>query len=209
MDRHVDEAQGGMLALELLDRGLPTVRGTVVDDPEHAPRRGIRLDAHDLGHQPAEGLDAGLGLAAAEQPGPVDVPGGEILERPAALVLVLDPHGPVGRRWQGRATAEASRDARLLVSADDGLVVPMPATVPLAGIEVEDERRLGPEGGVTREDPAAVGPGLDRVLVEPAPDGRVGDRGREPAADDLGPDVWDVQPAEGQGPSGNDGVSHG
>ena len=32
MDRQVDEAQGGMLALEPLDRGLPTVRGTVVDD---------------------------------------------------------------------------------------------------------------------------------------------------------------------------------
>ena len=32
VDRQMDEAQGGMLALEPLDRRLPPVRGTVVDD---------------------------------------------------------------------------------------------------------------------------------------------------------------------------------
>src|SRR3990170_3046244 len=54
VDRQVDEAQGGMLALEPLDRGLTTVRGAVVDDPEHAPGGAVRLDAHDLLDQPAE-----------------------------------------------------------------------------------------------------------------------------------------------------------
>src|SRR3990170_8952857 len=94
VDGQVDEAEGGMRALEPLDRGLTTVRGAVVDDPEHAPRRAVRLDAHDLLDQPPERLDAGLGLAAPEQPRPVDVPSGEVLERAAAVVLVLDPHDP-------------------------------------------------------------------------------------------------------------------
>ena len=191
-----------MLALEPLDRGLTTVRGAVVDDPEHAPRRAVRLDAHDLADQPPERLDAGLGLAAPEQPGPVDVPGGEVLEGPAALVLELDPHDPACRRRQGRVTADAGLDARLLIGADHELVVPEPPSFPLARVQVEDARRLGSERRVAREDPAAVGPRLDRVLVEPAPDRRVGDRGHEPAADDLGPDVRDVEPAEGQPEAG-------
>jgi len=44
-----------------------------------------------LGDQPAERLDAGGGLAAAEQAGLVDIPGGQIGQRPPALVFVLDP----------------------------------------------------------------------------------------------------------------------
>jgi hypothetical protein len=63
-----------------------------------ALRRAVRLGGHDLLDEPAEWLDPGRRFAAPEEPGPVDVPGGEILERPAALVLVLDPDGPTGRR---------------------------------------------------------------------------------------------------------------
>lgn len=51
---------------------------------------------HDLGGEPAERLDAGGGLAAAEDLGPVDVAGGQVLQCPAAAVLELDP--PRGRQ---------------------------------------------------------------------------------------------------------------
>ena len=142
---------------------------------EDAPGRAVRLGAHDLLDEPAEGLDPGPWLTAPEELGPMDVPGGQILEGPATLVLVLDAHGPTDRRRQRRVTADPGLDARLLVGTDDELVAPERAAVPLAGVEVEDACRLGPEVGVTGEDPAAVGPRLDRVLVEPAPDRRVAD----------------------------------
>ena len=73
----------------------------VVEDPEDATRRAVRLGSHDLAHQPVEGLDASVRLAAPEEPGPVHVPGGEVLQRPTAPVLELDAHGPAGR-WQQR-----------------------------------------------------------------------------------------------------------
>ncbi len=66
------------------------------------------------------------------------------------------------------------------------------------GIEVEHPGGLGPELGIAREDPAPMRPGLDRVLAEPAPDGRVADRRDQAASDDLGSDVRHLEPAEGQ-----------
>jgi hypothetical protein len=79
----------------------------------------------------------------------VDVPGGdEVLERPAALVLVLDEHRVAGGGGDHRMAADPGLDARLLVGADDELVVLEPAAGPLAGVEVEDARRLRPEVGV-------------------------------------------------------------
>jgi hypothetical protein len=42
------------------------MRGAIVDDPEHAAGRPIRLLAHDLSDQAFEGDDAGFSLAAAK-----------------------------------------------------------------------------------------------------------------------------------------------
>ena len=45
---------------------------------------------HDLVDEPAERLDPGLGLDAIKEVGMVDVPGGQVGQRPAAAVLKLD-----------------------------------------------------------------------------------------------------------------------
>src|SRR5579859_3466853 len=198
MDGHEPRVRLG----ETSDGGLAPMRAAVVEDPEDAPGGAVRLAGHDLADEPAERLDAGPLLTAPEEPGAMDVPGGKVLEGPAALVLELDAHGPTRRRRQRRVTADAGLDARLLVGADDELVVLERAAIPLAGIEVEDARRLGREVGVAREDPAPVGPRLDRVLAEPAPDRRVADRRHESAPDHLGSDVRDLEPAEGQPEAG-------
>ena len=93
----------------------------VVDDPEHPPGRGVRLGGHDLFDQPAERLDAGGGLGPAEQLGPVHVVGGQIGQRPAPFVLVLDAHQTGPARRQGGVAAAAGLDAGLLIGADHEL----------------------------------------------------------------------------------------
>lgn len=40
-------------------------------------------------------------LAAPEQPGVLHVPGGQVLKRTAAAILMLDTHGATGSRWLG------------------------------------------------------------------------------------------------------------
>ena len=78
--------------------GLATVGGSVVDDPEDPIGVSIGFGGHDLLDQSAERYDAGGGLAAAEDLGAVDVVGGQVGERAAAVVVVVDPHR---RDWPG------------------------------------------------------------------------------------------------------------
>lgn len=61
----------------------------VVHDPVDTAGGGAGFGGHDLGQEPVEGLDAGGGLAAAEDPGAVHVPGGQVLQRAAPGVLDL------------------------------------------------------------------------------------------------------------------------
>jgi hypothetical protein len=125
----------------------PRVGAAVVDHPVPPLGRGVGLASHDLGDQPAERGDAGRRLAAAEQRGLVHVPRRQIRQRPAALVLVLDPHRARHPWGQARVAAAAGLDARLLVGAEDMLVVAeRPAGEPPL-VEVEDDACLGGEVG--------------------------------------------------------------
>ena len=51
---------------QTLARGLAPVTRTVVDDPEHAVRRGVRFPPHYVVHQPSERKDAGRRFASPE-----------------------------------------------------------------------------------------------------------------------------------------------
>ena len=95
------------------------MRGAVVDDPEDRAGRGVGLAGHDLLDEAAERLDPGLGLAAVEEVGVVDVPGGQVGERAAALVLELDQRRPTGAGRHGLVAAAERLQLGLLVGADD------------------------------------------------------------------------------------------
>lgn len=104
-----------------VDGALATVAAAVVDDPEDPPGRRVGLGAHHLFDEPAERFDAGGPLAAAEDPGPVDVPGGQVAEGATPVVLVLDAHVPGGggasvgwQRW--RAWIEVFSSAEITKS---------------------------------------------------------------------------------------------
>jgi hypothetical protein len=92
VDRETDGHELRVRLHETSDGGLAPIRAAVVEDPEDAPRRAVGFGDQDLLDEPAERLDAGLGLTAAEELGPVDVSGGEILKAPAAPVFMLDEH---------------------------------------------------------------------------------------------------------------------
>ena len=100
------EAVGGLGA---------AVGGAVVDDPEDAFGGLVGFLAHDLLGQSHERLYAAAGCAAAVQAGLVDVVGGEVGQRPAAVVLVLDAHDPTLARGQGGVAAAAGLDGGLLI----------------------------------------------------------------------------------------------
>ena len=108
-------------ALEAVDRALAAVRGAVVDDHEHALRLAVGLDRHELLDQRVERDDPVLGGAAIEQLRAAGVPSGEVAERTASFVLVLDalPALDAGGGWQCRVLAVPGLDRGLLIAADD------------------------------------------------------------------------------------------
>ena len=91
--------------------------------PEHPPRRGVGLAAHHLLDQRTEGLDPGLGLHPAHQPGPVHVVGAEVGQGAVAAVLELHPPDPPRARGQLGVAAGERLQLALLIGADHVLVV--------------------------------------------------------------------------------------
>ena len=74
----------------------------VVDDPEDALGRRVRLAVHDLLRKPVERLDPGVGLDAIGPVGVMDVAPCQLREWAAALVLVAGRARP-----RSRADAQA------------------------------------------------------------------------------------------------------
>src|SRR5205807_2127789 len=91
--------------------------------------------------------DAGFGLAATQDPPLLDIPGRQVLQRPAAPVRRLDAPPPAPGRPQGLVTANAGLDAGLLVRAEDPVerVEALPLPVPL--VQIQHHGRLGEEVG--------------------------------------------------------------
>jgi hypothetical protein len=172
MDRELDQARAGVDVLEPRDRGLAGVRAAVVEDPEHALGGRVGLAAHDLLDEPLKRVDPGLGLAAAQQPGVMDVRGGQVGQRPAAAELELDQRRATRAGRDGVVAARERLQLGLLIGADHELARMQPPTLKPPGVEVEPAAGLGRELRVAREDPRALLPRLQRAVVQPAPDRR-------------------------------------
>jgi len=119
----------------------------------------------------------------------MDVEGGEVVERPFALVLVLDAHEAGPPRRKARMAATARLDGGLLIARDDELVVEeLPLAIdPL--VEVEDDAGLLRELRVAGEDPGPVPPGTDHGVVKDASHRRGAERVGDPRSDDLRRDL--------------------
>ena len=125
-----------------------------------------------------------------------NVPRREVRPRAHALVFVFAAQRPARRRRRRAVAALSSLDARLLVAREHAVLGGQGLAFPATFVEVEKAGRLLFEGGVAREDPAALGPGTDRVVAEPAPERCVPDRGDEPAADRFAADLGNAEPRE-------------
>ena len=158
--------------------------GAVVDDQEDTLRAAVGWLQHQLLDESGEGLDPALLLAAADQARLVDVERSQVGERTAPLVLVLDERGPFRPGRNRRVEALAGLDRGLLVGAEHVLAWAERLAVEDASVEVEHDARLLGKERVAREDPAAIAPGPDRVLVQPAPDRRARDRLDDATLDD-------------------------
>lgn len=135
-----------------------------------------------------EGGDTGFRCVVTEQPGMPDVPGREVTERTAALVLMFYAHRLTRARTACEMLAPTRLDARLLVGADDHVVGAQWHPVPHSLVQVKDRSGFLFEAWATWEDPAPELPGTDGVLNEPPPDGGAADLGDDAPACSFGDD---------------------
>ena len=100
MNRRMDQNDVGPSGAKAVGSAPTAMAGTIVGNQEHATRRTIRFLAHDLTDEAVERRDAVLALAAAEQPGSMHVPRGEVGQRAGTRVFVLNIDRAPRRRGQ-------------------------------------------------------------------------------------------------------------
>jgi len=181
MNRGMHEREARIAVAQTRDGSVATVRRTVIHDPEDAPGIVIRRSGHHLFNEPVKGGDAILRFTAAKDAGSVDVQGGDIGPGPAAGVLVFDVHGSVRPATLRSMLAPAGLNAGLFIRGDHEFIILQRLVSPLAGIEIQHAAGLGGKVRVTGEDPTAVIPGPDGVMMQPAPQRAAADRGDQTA----------------------------
>ena len=182
--------------MSLATEALPRVRTPVVDDPKDTPGIVVGWACHDLLNQTIKGGAASGGFAAAEDTGTMNVESCDVGPGSAAAILIFDAHRALRRRGQSGMLAASGLDAGLLVGRDDKFIVFEGFTVPGALIQIQDPAGLDGEGRVAGEDPAAVVPGADGVLMEPPPNRAARDSGNQTGIADLTGDVRSVPVGE-------------
>jgi hypothetical protein len=159
--------------------------GAVVDNPKHAARIIVGRSCHDLFDQTIKRRDTVAGLAAPKDTGAVDIQCGEVGPGAAAIIFVFDLHGAAGAASMCRVLAPARLDAGLLIRGYDEFIILQRLIFPATGIQVQQPARLFGKLGITRENPAAVIPGTDGILVQPPPDRTAADGRNQASLTDL------------------------
>jgi len=198
MDREMDQDEIRPVGMKAIDRPLTAMHGSVVDDQEDPLCRSIELLRHDLFNQAMEGRDRTTGLDAPEKRCLVNIPSRQIGESAQPLVLMFHPHSPAGSRSLGGVDPSSELNPCHLIGTENAISGAQRLALPHPGVEVQYSPCLFGEVRVPGVDPAAVSPGSDGVLAQPAPDRRAGDVGYDAALDDLCAEILQAQPGEGK-----------
>jgi len=182
MNRSVNEYEITIFVQESLGCLWTSMRRTIVDDPEDPSRLAIGTALHDLIHEAIKRCDATVGFATTKDLSAVDIQGRQIGPGPEPPVFVFDSHG-LARLWgQGLMFSEARLDAGLFVRTENEIIGPEFTALPEVLVEIQKPAGFLFEVRVSREDPAAVLPRTDSVLVEPAPYGGIAEGCRQTSA---------------------------
>src|SRR5713101_2614354 len=208
MDRRVHPNQIGIGGGQPADRRRPSVRRAVIDHPEDARRSVVGLSPHHLSDQAAKRLNAGRGFTAAHDEPAQDIPGRQVWQGAAPLVLVLDaPHAARSRGQAGRA-AEASLNTRLLIGTEDVVLGAQGFLLPVPRRQIHHAPGLLSEVGVAGKDPILVPPGFEGSGRQNPPDRAATDRLAQRRAG-LPGEVCGREPTQRQAGSMNSLTRHG
>lgn len=194
----MDQLQTRIPLLKPLHTGQAPVGGTVVDDPEYSAGLGIGWLGHDPINQLIKGLNPTTGPTLPKDPGVMNIHGRQIGDGSPPLILVFDLHGLAGLGWLAGMDASAGLDAGLFIGGKHKFIRLQGLALPGPRIEVQQSSGFGGEVRIAREDPTAVKPRSDGILMEPAPKRRLTDLGDQAGLADLLGQFGEAPAREGQ-----------
>ena len=192
----VHEDEFGPLGVEPVHSTLAAVDRAVVDDPEDSLRRSVGFGAHDRSDQGIKAVDRRSFDDVAKEACPMDIPGRLVRTGAAAAVLVLEAKRLARARRPTRMASLADLQARLLIGGEDEIPLLEGFVFPPAVVQIQDSAGLVGEIGIAREDPAPVAPRSNRVLRQPAPDGRARDLGDDALLEDMATQLAAAEPRQ-------------
>ena len=202
MDGSVDGDDSRIFALKPADAAGSPVSRSIVQNPEDSSGFFIGSLGHDLIDQAAKRSNPIFSFTATEELGPMHIQCCQISPSAAARVFMFHLHRDAGLRGEGSMPTAACLDAGFFVGGEDEFTVFQGMPQPHSLIQVEDTPRFFGEMGVSRENPAAMLPRADGVLMEPAPDGGPADAGDQPGLAHLGGQIGAAPSRDGQSEGG-------
>lgn len=158
--------------------GAP-MRRAIVHDPKDTSGLVIGRLRHDLSNKAVKGRDSTALFTAAKHFGSVDIQCRQIGPCTTALILMFDLHRRAGLGGLGGIDAGSGLDAGLFIGGQNKFIVLEQLLFPNPFVQIEDTTGFCGELRIARKDPAAVLPGTNGILVQPAPHGAVADGGHQ------------------------------
>lgn len=158
---------------ETINKGLPSMRRSIVDNPENPFGCSVRGLRHHLVRQSVKRFNPTLLFTPSKDFCPVNIPGGKIRPGPTTDILMFYSHR-LSRTWRRSGMfANSGLDARFFIRTDDIVIWPQRLTFPLLGVKIKHFSRFFNEIGISGINPGSVEPRSNRILMQPSPDARI------------------------------------
>lgn len=175
----------GPLFFEAIDRCLPSVDGSIIDDPKDSAGAAIGLSLHDVTNESVKGDNRSVWHTTAEDFRPMNIPCGDVGPGAFSEVLVFNSHRPSRCRHCGGVFATPTLDTGFLISTDDEVIIGKGFATPTSFVEIQNGFCSFREVRVSWKHPASMGPGLDGILAQPPPEGCLPNARRDSTLDDF------------------------
>ena len=167
----MDNNNLGPSSLKSFDRRLPSVRGTIVEDPKDPLGGTVWFLIHHIMDKVVKEDNPGFGLTAPEQFRSANVPSSHVIQ--CALPLIFEFHSlPFRRsRSKGLMSSMSGLNAGFFIGGEDIFIGSQGEPTPRPLIQIQNQTGFLLKVRVPGKNPTAVLPRLDRIFIKPSPDG--------------------------------------
>ena len=158
---------------------------TIVNDQKDTPCCGIGWLTHHVVNKAIKGGDAASAFAPAKQFGAMDIKGRYVGPSAASGVFMFHFHWRTRLDRIGGMKTAASLDAGFLIGRQNKLIIPKGMPIPYPFIKIQDSPGFLGKLRITGENPGAIPPRTNGILMKPSPDGAVTDCGCESRSSNL------------------------